>query len=136
MVEQKLRILLKQECTQDLVRLLPRAALTMNSQRSWCTGFTPDQLLHGGWPAWFCNTPFPEDIKSPVGDWLEHKKSLANQAEPTLIHVWELQLNRQKCLRQNASLQVGDFVLVHHLRLPSWPRKCRTVTLGPIASSG
>ena len=72
-VEQNLRILMKQECNKDWVRLVPWAVLTMNSQRSSSTGFTPHELFHGGRPAWFFKTPFPEDFKSPVGDWLEHK---------------------------------------------------------------
>ena len=68
------------ERTKDWVRLVPWAVLSMNSQRSFSTGFTPHELFHGGRPAWFFKTPFPEDFKSPVGDWLEHKQSLANQA--------------------------------------------------------
>ena len=83
-VEQNLRILMKQECTKDWVRLVPWAVLTMNSQRSSSTGFIPHELFHGGRPAWFFKTPFPEDFESPVGDWLEHKQSLANQAGTNL----------------------------------------------------
>ena len=71
-VEQNLRILMKQERTKDWVRLVPRAVLIMNSQRSSSTGFSPHELFHGGRPASFFKTPFPEDFKSPVGDWLEH----------------------------------------------------------------
>ena len=70
-VEQNLRILMKQERTKDWVRLVPWAVLTMNSQRSSSMGFTPQELFHGGRPAWFFKTPLPEDFKSPVGDWLE-----------------------------------------------------------------
>ena len=40
-VEQNLRILMKQERTQDWVRLVPWAVLTMNSQRSSSTVSTP-----------------------------------------------------------------------------------------------
>ena len=86
-VEQKVRILMKQERTKDWVRLVPWAVLTMNSQRSSSTGFNPHELFHGGRPAWFFKTPFPEDFKSPVGDWLEHKQSLANQAGTNLRHI-------------------------------------------------
>ena len=43
----------KQERTKDWVRLVPWAVLTMNSQRSSSTGFTPHELFHGGQPAWF-----------------------------------------------------------------------------------
>ena len=66
--EQNLRILMKQERTKDWVRLVPWAVLTMHSQRSSSTGFTPPELFHGRRPAWFFTTTFPEDFKSPVGD--------------------------------------------------------------------
>ena len=45
------RILMKQEGTKDWVRLVPWTVLTMNSQRSSSTGFTPHELFHGGRPA-------------------------------------------------------------------------------------
>ena len=77
-VEQNLRILMKQERTNDWIRLVPWAVLTMDSQRSSSTGFTPHELFHGGRPAWFFKTPPPEDFKRPVGDWLEHKQSMTN----------------------------------------------------------
>ena len=67
-VEQNLGILMKQERTKDWVRLLPWAVVTMEAQRSSSTGFTPDKLFHGGSPAGFFSTPFPEHTKSPVGD--------------------------------------------------------------------
>ena len=51
MVEQNLRILMKQEHTKDRVCLVPWAVLTMNSQQSSSTGFTPHELFHGGRPA-------------------------------------------------------------------------------------
>ena len=123
-VEQNLRILMKQECTKDLVRLVPWAVLTMNSQRSSSTGFGPPELFHGGRPVWFFNTPFPEDFKSPVGDWLEHKQSMANQAGTNLRNIRDRELTRRNSLRRPASFKVGDLVLVHHSRLPSWPRNC------------
>ena len=69
-VEQNLRILMKQERTKDSVRLVPWAVLTMNSQRNSSTALTPHELFHGGRPAWFFKTPFPEAFKSPVRDWL------------------------------------------------------------------
>ena len=80
---------MKQERTKDWVRLLPWAVLTMKSQRSSSTGFTPHEPFHGGRPAWFFKTPFPEDFKSPVGDWLEHKQSMANHAWTNLRHILE-----------------------------------------------
>ena len=123
-LEQNLRILMKQERTKDWVCLVPWAVLTMKSQRSSSAGFTPHELFHGGRPAWFFKTRFPEDFKSPVGDWLEHKQSLANQAGTNLRHVRDRELSRRNRLRRPASFKVGDLVLVHHSRLPSWPRNC------------
>ena len=123
-VEQNLRILMKQERTKDWVRLLPWAVLTMNSQESSSTGYTPHELFHGGRPAWFLKTPFPEDYKSPVGDWLEHRQDLANLARANLKHVQERELTKRNRTRRPASFKVGDLVLVHHSRLPTWPRNC------------
>ena len=57
-------------------------------------------------------------------DWLEHKQSLANQAGTNLRHVRDRELSRRNRLRRPASFKVGDLVLVHHSRLPSWPRNC------------
>ena len=83
MVEQNLRVLMKQERTKDWMRILPSAVLTMNSQRSWSTVFSRPKVFHGGWPAWFFNTPFPEDLKSPVRDWLEQKQPWLTRPELT-----------------------------------------------------
>ena len=44
-VEQNLIILMKQERTKDWVRVVPLAVLTMNSQKSSSTGFTPHELF-------------------------------------------------------------------------------------------
>ena len=115
---------MKQECTKDWVRLVPWAVLTMNCQRSSSTGLSPHELFHGARPAWFLKAPFPEDIKSTVGDWLEHKQSLANQAGTNLRHIRERELRRRNRLPRPASFKVGDLVLVHHPGLPSWPRNC------------
>ena len=43
-MERNIRILMEQEGTKNLVRLLPWAVLTMNSQKSSCTGSTPYEL--------------------------------------------------------------------------------------------
>ena len=59
---------MKHDRTKDWIRLLPPAVLTMNSQESSSNGYTPDDLFHGGRPAWFFRTPFREDHGSPVGD--------------------------------------------------------------------
>ena len=96
----------------------------MNSQRNSSTGFTLHELFHGGPPAWFLKTPFPEDFKSPFGDWLEHKQSIANQAGTNMRHIRDRELSRLNCLRRPASIRVGDLDLVHHSCLPSRPRNC------------
>ena len=123
-VEQNLRILMEQERPKDWIRLVRWAVLTMNSRRSSSTGFNPHGLFDGGRPAWFIETPFPEDFKSPVADGLEHKKSMANQAGTNLRHIHERELSHQKRLRRPASFKVDDLVCVHHSRIPSWPRNC------------
>ena len=123
-VDQNLRILMKQEHTKDWVHLVPWAALTMNSQRSSSTGFTPEELSHAGRLAWFFKTPFPEVFISSVGDWLEDKQSMANQAGTNLENIRERELTRRNRLQRPASFKVGDLVLVHHSRLPSWPHYC------------
>ena len=58
--------------------------------------------------------PFPEDFKSPVGDWLEHNQSPANQAGTNLRHIRDRELSRPSRLRRPASFKVGDLVLIHH----------------------
>ena len=63
--EQKLRILMKQEHTKDWVRLLPWAVLTMNSQPSSSTGYTPHELFLGRPPAWFFKNPFSRGLQEP-----------------------------------------------------------------------
>ena len=115
---------MKQERTKDLVRLLPWAVLTMNSHESSSTAYNPHELFHGGRPAWFFKTPFPEDYKSPVGDWLEYRQDLANLARANLKHVRERELTTPNRTRVAATFKVGDPVLVHHSRLSTWPRNC------------
>ena len=123
-LEQNLRILMKQERTKEWVRLLPWAVLTMNSQDSSSTGYTPHELFHRGPSAWFFKTPFEEDYKSPIGDWLEHRRDLANLARANLKHVQERELTKRNRTRSPAFFKVGDFLLVHHSRLPTWPCNC------------
>ena len=59
-----------------------------------------------------------------MGDWLEHKQSLDNQTGTNLRHIPDRELSRWNRLPPPASFKVGDLVLVHHSRLPSWPRNC------------
>ena len=73
-------------------------------------------------PVWSFKTPVPEDYNSPVRDWLEHRQDLANQARANLNHVREPDLTRRNHTRRPATFKVGDLVLVHHSRLPTWPR--------------
>ena len=116
---------------------MPRAVLTMNSQRTCSTGFTFRELFHGVRPAWFFKTLFPEDLKSPVGDWVEHKQLMANQAGTNLRHIREREPSRRSRLRRPASFKVVDHVLVHHSDYPLGPLTAyRTLILGPVVSSG
>ena len=62
--------------------------------------------------------------RNASGDWLEHKQSMANQAGTNLRHIRGRELSRRDRLQRPASFKVGDLVLVHHSRLPSWPRNC------------
>ena len=118
-VEQNLRIRMKQERTKDSAHLLPWAVLTMDSQQGSSTGYTPHELFHRGHRAWLFKTPFPRDYKNPVGDGLEHKQDPANLARGNQEHVRERELTRRHRTRRRASSKVGDLVLVHHSRLPS-----------------
>ena len=67
---------------------------------------------------------FPEDYKSPVGDWPEHRQDLASLARASLKHVAERELTRRNRTRHPATCKVGDLVPVHHSGLPTWPRNC------------
>ena len=49
---------------------------------------------------------------------------MANQAGTNLRHIRERELSRRSRLRRPASFKVGDPVVVHASRLPSWPRNC------------
>ena len=115
---------MRQERTKDWVHMLPWPVPTLNSQESSSTGYTPDELFHGGRPGWFFKTPFPEDYKSPVGDWLGHRQDLANLAIANLRHVRERELTRRNRMRPPAAFKVGDLVVVHRSGLPRWPRNC------------
>ena len=123
-LEQNPRILMTQEDTKDWVCLLPWAVLTMNPQESCSTGYTPDELFHRGRPAFFFKRPFPEDYKNTVGDWPAYRQDMANLARANLKHVRERELTRLNSTTRPATCKVGDLVLVHHSRLPTWPRNC------------
>ena len=84
----------------------------------------PTSCSMGGRPVWLFKTPFLEDYKSLVGDWLEHRQDLANLARANLKHVRERELTRRNRTRRPASFKVGELLLVHHSRLPTWPLNC------------
>ena len=58
-VEQNHRILMKQERTKDWIRFLPGVVLTMNSQESSSTGYTPPPSCS------IFQNPFPGRLQEP-----------------------------------------------------------------------
>ena len=116
---------------------MPLAVLTMNSQRSSSTGFIPHELFHGGQPAWFFKTPFRENFKSSVADWLERKQSMANQAGTNLKHIGERELSRRNRLGDPpVSRLVTLFWFTIRAYLLGPVTAYRTLIAGPIVSSG
>ena len=103
------------------VRLVPVISLMMNSQESLATGFTAHELFMGR-PAWFLHAPHPEDSYSTVGKFVKEQQDKVDKAKAMLQRVRERQWNKKSKHRVPASYQEGDWVLVHHSRLPAWPR--------------
>ena len=103
------------------VRLLPVISLMMNSQESSATGYLP-HLLFMGRPAWFLHAPYPEDSYSTVGEWVKEQQDKVDKAKAMPDSLRERQWNEKNKHRVPASYQEGDLVLVHHSRLPAWPR--------------
>ena len=93
----------------------------MNSQESSATGYTPHELFMGC-PAWFLHAPYPEDSYSTVGKWVKEQQDKVDKAKVMLQRVRERHWNKENKHRVPASYQEGDWVLVHHSRLPAWPR--------------
>ena len=120
-LKENVRIWCKAERTKDCVRLLPVISLMMNSQESSATGSRPHKLFMGR-PAWFPNAPYPGDSYFIVGKWVKEQQGKVNKAKAMLQRVWERQWNKKNKHRVPASYQEGDWVLVHHSRLPAWPR--------------
>ena len=98
------------------MRLLPVISLMMNCQESSATGYTPHELFMGR-PAWFLHAPYPEDSYSTVGRWVKEQ-----QTKAMLQRVRERQWNKKNKHRVPPSYQEGDWVLVHHSRLPALQR--------------
>ena len=92
----------------------------MNSQESSATGYSPHELFMGRL-AWFLHTPYPEDSYSTVGKWVKEQQDKVYNTKAMLQRVRERQWNRKNEHRVPASYQEGDWVLVHHSRLPAWP---------------
>ena len=103
------------------MRLLPVISLMMNSQESSATGYPPHELFLGR-PAWFLHAPYPEDTHSSVGEWVQEQQVKVDKAKAMLQRVRERQWNKKNKHRVPATYQEGDRVLVHHSRLPAWPR--------------
>ena len=111
----------RSERSKDWVRLLPVISLMMNFQESSATGISPHDLFMGG-PAWFLHAPYPEDSYSTVGKWVKEQQEKLDKAKAMLQRVRERKWNKKNKHRVPASYQEGDWVLVHHTRLPAWPR--------------
>ena len=103
------------------MRLLPVISLMMNSQESSATGYSPHELLMGRW-AWSLHAPCPGDSYCTVGKWVEEQHDKVDKAKAMPQRVRERQWNKKNKHRVPASYQEGDWVLVHHSRLPAWPR--------------
>ena len=120
-LKENVRIWCKAESTKDQVRLLPVISLMMFSQESSATGYSPHELFMGR-PASFLDAPYPEDSYSTLGKWLKEQQEKVDKAKAMLQRVRERQWNKNNKHRVPASDQEGDWVLVHHSRLPAWLR--------------
>ena len=114
------RIWCKTECTNDWVRLLPVISLMMNSKESSATGYSPHELFMGR-PAWFLDAPYPEDSYSAVGKWVKDQQDKVDKAKAMLQRLRECQWNKKYKHGVPAPYQEGDWVLVHHSWVPTWP---------------
>ena len=119
-LKESARIWCKTERTKDWVRLLPIICLMMNSQERSGTGYSPHELFMGR-PAWFLHAPWTEDSYLTVGKWVKQQQDKVDKARSMLQRVRELQWNKKNKHRVPASYQEGEWVLVHHSRLPAWP---------------
>ena len=99
--------------------LLPVISLMMNSQESSATGYSPHELFLGR-PAWFLHAPYREDAHSSVGEWVQEQQAKVDKAKAMIQRVRECQWNKKNKHRVPATYQEGDWVLVHHSRLPPY----------------
>ena len=119
-LKENLRIWRKTEHTKDWVRLLPVISLMITSQESLATGHSPDELFLGR-PGWFLHAPYPGDSHSSVGKWVKEQQDKVDKAKAMLQGVREPHWNKKSKHQVPPSYQEGDWVLVHHSRLPAWP---------------
>ena len=120
-LKENVRIWCKTERTKDWVRLLPVISLLMNSQEGSATGYTTRELFMGRL-AWFLQAPYPEGSYSTVDKWVKEQQDKVDKAKAMLQRVRDCQWNKKNKHQVPASYQEGDWVLVHHSRLPAWPR--------------
>ena len=120
-LKENVRIWCKTERTKDWVRLLPVISLMMNSQEILATGYSPHELVMGR-PAWFLHAAYAEDFYSTVGQWMKEQQDKVDKAKAMVQTVRECQWNKKNKHQVPASYQEGDSVMVHHSRLPAWPR--------------
>ena len=86
---------------------------------------SPGALWPRVWPAVLvCGVlaPYPEDTHSSVGEWVQEQQAKVDKAKAMLQRVRGRQWNKKNKHRVPATYQEGDWVLVHHSRLPAWPR--------------
>ena len=57
-----------------------------------------------------------------VGEWVQEQQAKVDKAKAMLQRVRERQWNKKNKHRVPATYQEEDWVLVHHSRLPAWPR--------------
>ena len=106
------------------MELLPVISLMMNSQESSATGYSPHELFMKR-PASLLHAPYPEDSYYTVGQWVEEQQDKVDKPKAMLKRVRERQWNKKNKQRVPASCQEGDWLVVHHSRLPAWPRSTR-----------
>ena len=130
-LKENVRIWCMTERTKDWVRLLPVISLMMNSQESLANGYSPHELLMGRL-AWFLHAPYPEDSYSTVGKWVKEQQEKVDKAKAMLQRVRQRQWNKKNKHRVPAFYEEEDWMLVHHSRLPPWPRSTSNDTyFGP-----
>ena len=66
----------------------------------------------------------PQQSKGIRGRSISQPQGPEGLAPLHLRHICDREMSQGNRLRQPASFKVGDLVLVHHSRLPSWPRNC------------